>query len=62
MDKPHKKLKAWQLAMDIAEKIYSTTDSFPIEESLVSQMRRCVIRVLSNIVLKVQTETPKMNL
>jgi four helix bundle protein len=49
MDKPHKKLKAWQLAMDIAEKIYSTTDSFPIEESLVSQMRRCVIRVLSNI-------------
>ena len=51
MDKPHKNLKAWQLAMDIVEKIYSTTDSFPSAEKfgLVSQMRRCAISVPSNI-------------
>ena len=51
MDKPHKKLKAWQLAMDIAEKIYSTTESFPADEKfgLISQMRRCAISVPSNI-------------
>ena len=51
MDKPHKKLKAWQLAMDIAEKIYLTTESFPADEKfgLISQMRRCAISVPSNI-------------
>ena len=51
MDKPHKNLKAWQLAMDIAEKIYSTTDTFPSAEKfgLVSQMRRSAISVPSNI-------------
>ncbi|MFC1837597.1 four helix bundle protein [Thermodesulfobacteriota bacterium] len=51
MEKPHKNLKAWQLAMDIVEKIYSTTESFPPDEkfSLVSQLRRCAISVPSNI-------------
>jgi four helix bundle protein len=51
MDKPHKNLKAWQLAMDIAEKIYSTTESFPSDEKfgLVSQMRRSAISIPSNI-------------
>ena len=51
MDKPHKNLKAWQLAMDIAEKIYSITESFPANEKfgLVSQMRRCAVSVPSNI-------------
>lgn len=51
MDKPHKNLKVWQLAMDIAEKIYTITESFPKEErfTLVSQMRRSAISVPSNI-------------
>ncbi len=51
MDKPHKNLKAWQLAMDIAEKIYSITESFPAEEKfgLVSQMCRSAVSVPSNI-------------
>ena len=51
MDKPHKNLKAWQLAMDIVEKIYSITESFPSAEKfgIVSQMRRCAISVPSNI-------------
>jgi len=39
------------LAMDIAEKIYSTTETFPPAEKfgLISQMRRCEISVPSNI-------------
>jgi len=51
MDKPHKNLRAWQLAMDIAEKIYSITESFPTNEKfcLISQMRKCAINVPSNI-------------
>lgn len=51
MDKPHKKLKAWQLAVDIAEKIYAITQSFPDDEkfALVRQMRKCAVSVPSNI-------------
>lgn len=51
MEKPHKKLKVWQLAMEIVTAIYKLTASFPVEEkfSLVSQMRRCAISIASNI-------------
>ena len=37
--------------MNIAEKTYSTTESFPANEKfgLVSQMRRCAVSVPSNI-------------
>ena len=51
MEKPHKKLKAWQLGMDIAMDVYQTTKRFPPEErfGLVSQMRRCCVSVPSNI-------------
>jgi len=51
MDKPHKSLKAWQLAMDITEKIYTKTESFPAEEKfgLVSHIRRSAISIPSNI-------------
>lgn len=51
MDKPHKKLKVWQLAMDIVIDVYKLTESFPPEEKfgLTSQMRRCAVSVPSNI-------------
>ena len=51
MDKPHKNLKAWQLGMNLVEKIYSTTESFPADEKfgLISQMRRSAISIPSNI-------------
>lgn len=32
MDKPHKKLKVWQLAMDIVMDVYMLTESFPSEK------------------------------
>jgi len=51
MDKPHKKLKVWQLAMDIVADVYRLTESFPSEEKfgLTSQMRRCAVSIPSNI-------------
>ena len=51
MDKPHKNLKAWQLAMNVAEQIYSVTESFPADEKfgLVTQMRRSAVSIPSNI-------------
>lgn len=51
MDKPHKKLRGWQLGMDIAVDIYKSTADFPAEEKygLISQMRRSAVSVPSNI-------------
>ena len=51
MDKPHKKLIAWQKSMDLVELVYEITKSFPAEEKfgLTSQMRRAAISAPSNI-------------
>ena len=51
MDKPHKKLKVWQLGMEIVMDVYKLTESFPEREKygLISQMRRCVVSIPSNI-------------
>jgi four helix bundle protein len=51
MEKPHKKLDVWKESMRAAESIYKLTESFPIEEKfgLVSQMRRAVVSIPSNI-------------
>jgi len=50
-DKPHKKLKVWQLGMEIVMDVYKLTDSFPEREKfgLISQMRRCAVSIPSNI-------------
>ncbi|WP_293889674.1 four helix bundle protein [Flavobacterium sp.] len=46
-----KKLKVWQMGMDIAKAILDITDTFPISEKygLKSQMDRCAISIPSNI-------------
>ncbi len=51
MDKPHKKLKAWQKAMDLCIKVYEITEEFPKHElyGLASQMRRAAISIPCNI-------------
>lgn len=51
MEKPHKRLKVWQLAMEIVTDVYKLTESFLSEEKfgLTSQMRRCAVSVPSNI-------------
>lgn len=51
MDKPHKKLRAWQVAMEIVTDVYKLTEEFPAEEKfgLASQMQRCAVSIPSNI-------------
>lgn len=48
----HSKLKAFELADEIALLVYKRTQTFPKEEmfGLVSQMRRAAVSVASNIV------------
>ena len=47
----YKDLKVWQKSMLLARRIYEVTARYPVEErfGLVSQMRRCVISIPSNI-------------
>jgi four helix bundle protein len=46
-----KKMKIWQMAMEIAKTILDTTDAFPAHEkfALKNQMDRCSISIPSNI-------------
>ncbi len=46
-----RELKAWQLGMDLTEKVYLLTDSFPRSEiyGLSSQIRRCAVSIPSNL-------------
>jgi four helix bundle protein len=52
MEKPHKRLVAWQKCMELVVMIYEITANFPKEETygLVSQMRRASVSGPSNIV------------
>lgn len=51
IDKPHKRLLAWQKSMDLVVLIYDITKSFPREEiyGLMSQLRRAAVSAPSNI-------------
>jgi four helix bundle protein len=50
-ERPHRKLEVWKNSIYLAKKIYQITSSFPASEiyGLVSQMRRSVVSVSSNI-------------
>jgi four helix bundle protein len=51
MKRNHRNLKAWQLGIDLVERVYATTSDFPREElfGLAAQMRRAAVSVPSNI-------------
>ena len=51
MEKPHKRLDAWQLGMQLVFEVYRITRDFPAEEryGLVGQMRRAAVSIPSNI-------------
>jgi four helix bundle protein len=61
MDKPHKKLDAWKVALDLVSEIYKVTDSFPAREGygLTSQIRRAAVSVPSNIAEGAGRQTKK---
>lgn len=49
--KSYRDLLVWQKAMDLVSAVYPLTSSFPKEElyGLISQIRRCVVSIPSNI-------------
>jgi four helix bundle protein len=51
MEKPHKKLDAWRLSMDLVIEIYEVTGKFPSQEryGLIDQIHRAAISIPSNI-------------
>ena len=46
-----KKMKIWQLAMEITKTVFDITDSFPVHEKfgLKNQMDRCAVSIPSNL-------------
>jgi len=61
MEKPHKKLDAWKLSMDLVVDVYQTTNKFPGHEKydLTGQMRRATISIPSNIAEGAARQTKK---
>lgn len=61
MEKPHKKLDVWQIAMDLVMEIYRITENFPKEEryGLSNQVRRAAVSVPSNIAEGAARQTKK---
>jgi len=49
--KSYKDLVVWQKSMELVCEVYFLTSSFPSEEryGLISQMRRCVVSIPTNI-------------
>ena len=51
MEKPHKKLDVWKLAIELVLDVYGVIKTFPMEEkyNLTDQLRRSVVSIPSNI-------------
>jgi len=56
-----RKIKAWQLADDLAVRVYEVTKGFPRSEAygMTSQLRRAAVSVAANIVEGALRETTK---
>lgn len=61
MEKPHKKLDLWKVAMELVVQVYEITDRYPKDErfSLTDQTRRAAISVPSNIAEGAARQTKK---
>ena len=51
MKKPHEKLEAWKVSMQLTKVLYELTATFPADErfGLTQQMRRAAVSIPSNI-------------
>ncbi|MFA4910281.1 MAG: four helix bundle protein [Desulfobacteria bacterium] len=51
MERPHKKLDVWKLAIELVLDVYGVIKTFPMEEkyNLTDQLRRVVVSIPSNI-------------
>ena len=51
MEKPHKKLDVWKLAIELVLDVYGVIKTFPMGEkyNLTDQLRRAVVSIPSNI-------------
>jgi four helix bundle protein len=61
MEKPHKRLNAWNAALDLVFAVYQATSRFPKDERfcLTDQMRRAAISIPSNIAEGAARQTRK---
>lgn len=61
MEKPHKKLDAWQKSVDLAVAIYHMTDAFPKKHryALTDQINRAALSIASNIAEGAARQTKK---
>ncbi|WP_025321607.1 four helix bundle protein [Deferrisoma camini] len=51
LDRPHKKLDAWKVALELCKEVYVLCESLPPDErfSMATQLRRVAVSVPSNI-------------
>ncbi len=61
MEKPHKKLDAWKLSMELVVDAYRITERFPREEryNLTNQIRRAAVSIPCNIAEGAARQTRK---
>ena len=61
MEKPHRRLDAWNSSVDLVMAIYQVTERLPKEErcALISQLRRAATSVPSNIAEGAARQTKK---
>src|SRR3989304_9973327 len=50
-DRPHKRLRLWEKAIELVISVYTVTKGFPLEEQfgLKSQLRRAAVSIPSNL-------------
>ena len=48
---PHEELEVWQMSMDLVDKVYDLTETFPKDEryGLIGQVRRAAVSIANNI-------------
>jgi four helix bundle protein len=61
MEKPHKRLDAWKLGVELTIDIYRITKTFPDDErfGIISQMRRAAASIPNNIAEGAARQTKK---